>query len=366
MTENKLIAAVIMAKDEARYIHVTIESVKNEVDGIILFDTGSKDNTVSVVRDLAQGAKLSFHLLEGDFEDFAKSRNRLLKFADTLNYDFLLLLDCNDELRVTQSLKTYLKSLDPGIDAFLVQQQWFIGSETLQYFNNRLIRPNKGFLYEGVVHEYLNTNGRKTATADKDVMTIYQNRTIDDKKSCKRWENDLILLEKELARDVTNSRTQYYLAQTYDCLNMKPQATDMYSIRAENCLGFQEERFIAMMKIAELSSDYGDKIKWYFKAYLHDHRAEPLVELSKLFREKKELNLSFNMAKTACDLEYPTKRMFLVNKKCYDHDRWQEMSISAYYVGKLEEGKASCLKAIESGFNRELNENNLKFYLETA
>lgn len=59
----------------------------------------------------------------------------------------------------------------------------------------------------------------------------------------------------------TNSRTQYYLAQTYDCLNMKPQAIAMYSIRAENCLGFQEERFLAMMKIAEPTGSRGQLLR---------------------------------------------------------------------------------------------------------
>jgi len=356
------LAAVIMAKNEGKYIHVTIESVKNDVDGIVLYDTGSEDDTVSIVRNFARNANLSFHLLEGLFEDFSTSRNKLLDFANTLDYDFLLLLDCNDELKVTQPLKIYVQTLDSSIDAFLVQQQWFIGSETLHYFNVRLIRPNKGFKFEGVVHEYLNSGGNPVGKTDNNVISIYQDRTVNDDKSYKRWEKDLILLEKEFNHDGMNSRTQYYLAQTYDCLNMAHHARNMYIIRAENPTGFQEERFMSMLKIAELQPlDRREQIKWYFSAYLLDRRAEPLVALSKIFREEKDFHLSYSMSKIACDLEYPD-RVFLVNKKCYDHDRWQEMSISAFYVGKLDDGRSACLKALESGFDRELNEQNLKFY----
>jgi hypothetical protein len=142
---------------------------------------------------------------------------------------------------------------------------------------------------------------------------------------------------------------------------MKLEAKKMYQVRADNVEGFQEERFLAMMRIGRLSEEKGEKIKWFYKAYFCDKRAEPLVELSKIFRDEKDFKMSFYIAKIACSLEYPN-RIFLVNKKCYDHDRWQEISISSFYIGELEEGKAACLKCIESGYEKTLNEDNLKFY----
>jgi glycosyltransferase involved in cell wall biosynthesis len=352
-----LIGAVIMAKNEELFIQTTIESVKNEVDGIILYDTGSTDNTIAVVKDLTEKYNLRLHLLEGAFVDFATSRNSLLRFADTLDYDYLLLLDANDELVTSASLKSILTH--HTADAFLVQQKWFSASETNQYFNIRLIKPNKGFMYEGVVHEFLNTGGGNATKIEG--VCLFQDRTVDDTKSCRRWETDVVLLEKAYSKDPENSRTQYYLAQTYDCLRKFEEARRLYEIRADNTNGFQEERFIAMMRLGKLSSEH-DRIKWFFRAYFLDRRAEPLVEISKIFRKEREFRLSFHTAKTACLLEYPSNRLFLVNKQCYDHDRWQEVSISAYYAGELEEGKAACLKCIESGYDKGLNESNLKFY----
>jgi glycosyltransferase involved in cell wall biosynthesis len=367
MTNNISIAAVIMVKNEEKFIHTTINSLKGQVDGLIMYDTGSTDKTISISKKLAKQNDLNFHLLKGEFEDFASSRNRLLRFADTFDYDYLLLLDCNDELKVSQTtLKEILAVLDPGIEVFLVQQKWFIcASETLQYFSTRLIKPQKGLEYEGVVHEFMKTNDKIVSKLDSDKVHIYQNRANGDNKSNKRWENDLVLLEKEFLKNPANSRTQYYLAQTYDCLNKKLEAKKMYQIRADNVEGFQEERFLAMMRIGKLCRELGEEkseqIKWFYKAYFCDKRVEPLVELSKIFRDEKDFKMSFHIAKIACSLEYPN-RIFLVNKKNYEHDRWQEISISAYYIGEFEEGKAACLKCIDSGYEKTLNENNLKFY----
>lgn len=369
------VAALIMAKNEQDSLKVTLESIKNQVDGVVLFDTGSTDNTIDVVRDVTKKNKLKFHLLTGKFEDFSTSRNKLLEFANktanTEGYDFFLLLDANDELRIPSgnTLKDCLKSLNPSCSAFLVKQEWFVGLETSEYYNVRLIKSKQNFKFEGVVHEYLKLGDACSEKSDK--IVIYQDRTKGASTSCERWKKDVILLEKELKNNPTDGRTQYYLAQTYDCLNMKNKAKKMYTIRAKNNTGFQEERFISMMRIPKMRDcnepittiEKCEEIKWYFSAYFLLHRAEPLVELSKLYRGENALTLAYSVAKLACELEYPEHSVFLVNQKCYNHDRWHELGISAYYVGQFEEGKKACLNAIASGFNTELNVKNLQFYL---
>lgn len=365
------IAALIMVKNEETSILTTLESIRDEVDGIILFDTGSTDKTIDVVRDVAEKSSIKFHLLTGEFEDFSTSRNKLLQFAndiaDTENYDFFLLLDSNDELRINNnnSLKYCLNFLSSDYSAFLIKQQWFIGTETIEYYNIRLIRSKQSFRYKGAVHEYLEVDSNPDKFGG---FVIYQDRTKGSDMSRERWKKDMVLLEKELKNNPTDGRTQYYLAQTYDCLNMRSKAKKMYTMRAKNCAGFQEERFISMMRIPKMTdseelTDKCDAIKWYFNAYFLLRRAEPLVEISRIYRGQNELFLSYSVAKIACGLKYPDMSTFLVNKKCYSHDRWHELGISAFYVGKFKEGKKACLTAIDSGIDVELNKSNLQYYL---
>jgi len=354
-----------MVKNEEKRIETTLSSVKDIVTGIIVFDTGSEDKTVDIMKSFAKKNNLNFHLLQGYFEDFAISRNKLLEFADRHLYDYLLLLDSNDEYRCKKDLKEILDSRHE--QGFLLHQKWYIGpGNEIDYYNIRLIKPNVGFRYKGSVHEYLEVPTTAIIGKIGDVV-LYQDRVKDnDGKSQTRWENDLVLLKKDIARNPNNGRTQYYLAQTYDCLNMKKDAMFFYKQRANNKDGFFEERFNSMMKCGELCGelehDDDECVKWYLKAYNIIDRAEPLVEIVKIYRKKDKFMLAFLFAKLACDLPYPSNCVLWVNQKCYNHDRWQELGIVAYYVKEYELGEKACEKAIESGYDTELNKKNLLFY----
>lgn len=351
-----------MVKNEEKRIETTLKSVKDIVDGIIVFDTGSEDKTIDIMKGFAKKHNLHFHLLQGRFEDFATSRNKLLEFADKHLYDYLLLLDSNDEYRSDKNLKEILDGrLEQG---FLLHQQWYIGpGDELDYYNIRLIKPNIGFRYKGSVHEYIEVPPRAIIGKLNGDVTLYQDRVKDnDGKSQTRWKKDLVLLKKDIARNPNNGRTQYYLAQTYDCLNMKKDAMFFYKQRANNKDGFFEERFNSMMKCGELERDEDERVKWYLKAYQIIERAEPLVEIVKIYRKKDKFRFAFLFAKLACDLAYPSNCVLWVNQKCYNHDRWQELGIVAYYVKEYELGKKACEKAIESGHDTDLNKKNLLFY----
>lgn len=355
------IAAVLMVKNEERRIETTLDSVKDVVDGVIVFDTGSEDKTIDVMKRFTKRNNLRFHSIHGEFEDFETSRNRLLDFADKHLYDYLLLLDSNDEYKSTKNLKEVLDGrLEHG---FLLHQQWYIGpGDVIDYYNIRLIKPNIGFRYKGSVHEYIEVPQKVMIGKLNDVI-LYQDRVKDnDGKSQTRWRKDLALLKKDIARNPNNGRTQYYIAQTYDCLNMKKNAIFFYKQRANNKDGFFEERFISMMKCGELEHDEDDRVKWYLKAYQVIERAEPLVEIVKLYRKKDKYKLAFLFAKLACDLPYPSNCLLWVNQKCYKHDRWQELGIVAYYVKEYEIGEKACQTAIESGHDKDLNKKNLLFY----
>jgi glycosyltransferase involved in cell wall biosynthesis len=365
------IAVVLMVKNEEKRIEVSLDSVKNEVDGIILFDTGSTDNTVNVVKKYAKKNNLHLHLIEGVFEDFSTSRNKMLEYSNSFLYDYLILFDCNDELKIENASILTLKELlenekkSDNPDAFLIHQKWYIGpGYNLDYYNIKIIKPNLGFKYKGSVHEYIETP--KGANVKKlENLIIFQDRAADnDGKTFARWEKDLVLLQKDLKKNPNDGRTQYYLAQTLDGLGRKEEAFEFYKLRANNASGFYEERFLSMMNCGNIVSDQFEKITWYLKAFEINNRAEPLVEIAKIYRIQNQFYLSYIFAKPACDLTYPSECLLQVNKRCYSHDRWHELSIVCYYLQKYKEGKEACQKALDSGFDEKLNKNNMDFYLK--
>ena len=115
------IAAVIMVKNESLRLMVTLDSLVGLVDSIVVYDTGSTDNTLEILRKFSEDTGIMLRLLEGHFVDFSTSRNTMLDFADTFDdIDYLMFLDCNDELRDVDGLirKTIESEKDTSVFLF--------------------------------------------------------------------------------------------------------------------------------------------------------------------------------------------------------------------------------------------------------
>jgi hypothetical protein len=65
----------------------------------------------------------------------------------------------------------------------------------------------------------------------------------------------------------------------------------------------------------------------------------------------------------ACALQLPEQTLLWAYDKTYNHDRWQELAISAYYVQQFVEGEEACKRALQSQYDKELNAKNLEFYI---
>jgi len=50
MIKNPHIAILMMVKNETKRLHVTLNSIKDFADSIVLFDTGSTDNTLDIAK----------------------------------------------------------------------------------------------------------------------------------------------------------------------------------------------------------------------------------------------------------------------------------------------------------------------------
>jgi glycosyltransferase involved in cell wall biosynthesis len=272
------IAVLMMLKNESKRLHISLNSIKDVVDSLVIYDTGSTDNTIEICKNFCEKHKIPFRLKEGIFVNFCESRNVSLDFADTFDdIDYLLLMDCNDELRGGEYLQNVAtENLKKDASAFLVTQEWFSGAID-SYFNVRLIKTRKGWRYIGVVHEYIaiidkDTKEDKSIEPVKitDKIRLYQDRTQDDDKSGKRFKRDKELLTTQYIKDPTEPRTVFYLAQTYSCLNDNENAYYYYKVRT-TLVGFYEERFESCLKCGEfgekINLDWYECFNWYMKAF---------------------------------------------------------------------------------------------------
>ncbi len=359
------LALAMMVKNESKRIAVTLKSALAHVDSVVILDTGSDDDTLTIIEGLCDEAGKPLHVARTKFVDFEATRNELLDFAD--DKADLLLLDCNDELRGGAQLRTFVEEHAASPEsAFYLQQEWWSGKR-LNYFNIRLLRTGAGWRYRGVVHEFLERPQSAEAASIKvpDVV-LYQDRTLDDDKSSKRHHRDIKLLLRAYKKDPKNPRTVFYLAQSYECVGDHAAAYKYFAARVD-LEGFGEERFAAMLRcgtLAEkLNKPWDTAFMWFWKAWQHSHRAEPVIKLAEHYI-KKDWESAYAFITLACRLDFPQGTLLFVDNNAYEYQRWHLLGWIAYYVGEYADGLRGCKKALQSRPKSELDRKNIKFHEE--
>lgn len=398
------IALLMMLKNEEKRLPITLASVLSYIDLIIVYDTGSTDSTIDILTFFSRRHNIPMFLKKGVFEDFSTSRNVSLTYADEVcdrdPFDYILLFDCNDELKNGDSLRRFALQhrdddlSDPLNTAWLMKQTWYAGCDS-SYFNVRLIRPRQQWFFKGVVHEFIEKlNAQCYVTNQVPDCVLYQDRTLDDDKSGKRFFRDKVLLLEEYRKTPSDPRTVFYLAQTYSCLDMLQEAYFFYEIRTR-MTGFQEETFHSYLRMGMIVGKLFPQrnnlpaveikdmtvpinISWdtaaacFLNAFEVCQRVEPLIYLIEHYRHKEEYLMAYTFAKLAISLP-ATECILFVESDMYEYSRWHLMGIVAFYAYKklnssdeniLLDGWRSCIEAIKAR-NYDIDIQNIKFYEES-
>ncbi len=404
LSNSPVLGAAIMVKNEELRILVTLESIK-DFDVIVISDTGSVDKTKEIIEKFCNDNKIKLYMKDDYVSPFPlfhydHARNYLLDYADD-KADFLLLLDCNDELKNYEYLRTFVNSYKGVEEAFHICQEWWNGIAIDKYYNLRFLRTKKNWRYKDWVHEYLtcpkadkqNTDSEEWNKLKKEgknpdplpvnqplvgrlsdaQLSIYQDRTKDDDKSLHRFPRDRDILFQQHQSDPNNSRCLFYLAQTYSCLGDNENAYKFYKKRLEYD-GFYEEKYHALYRCGEstkaLNHPWEESFLWYMKAYefsaksFNRPRAEPLFRISEHYRDSDEWQLSFLYLRRCCELPYPQDAVLFADRRIYDYKRWHLMGIICFYCKESSEiGKIACIEAIKME-NQQIDKDNLKFYVD--
>jgi glycosyltransferase involved in cell wall biosynthesis len=382
--DKSLMALVMMVKNEERRIRVSFDSVKDYTDTFVILDTGSTDSTIEICREYCKEHNITLHLKEEPFVNFCVSRNVLLDFTDEVlkKQRYLLQLDCNDELRNHTELMEFVTNYKGNATGFYLKQQWWTGNNMDSYFNIRLCKSHAKWRYKGVVHEYIIQEGLtpKELRAGKGTerlehIVLFQDRTVDDDKSFRRFKRDKDMLFSEYLKNPNDPRTLFYLAQTCGCLGNVQDAYKFYLLRIkEDDDGFMEEIYQSYFRLGELSQYLGhpweESVNWFLKAYSHSQRAEPLIKLGEHYLKKNHFGenkadymMAYTFASMACKLIFPLNQILFIDRRCYFYKRYHLLGVVAYQVQQYKEGKEACIKALMAE-NDEVDMNNLVKYMK--
>ncbi len=149
--DQPLLSLCMIARDEERWLPMSLGSARPWVDELVVVDTGSQDGSVEIARQM--GAQVFNHPWQNDF---ALARNQSMSHA---RGRWLLFMDADEELdqakapalrqclissQLGQADRVYIEILHLALD----------GGHSLQVIP-RLIRASAGISFVGKIHERL-------------------------------------------------------------------------------------------------------------------------------------------------------------------------------------------------------------------
>lgn len=324
----------MIVKNEGDRIERAFNSVLPYVKSVVVYDTGSTDDTIEIIAEMCRTFDISYLIESGEFRDFGYARNKAWQMAKNQNgkhllpwCQFALMMDADMELVVDAGYNFEdLDARSPGYD--LMQK-----GGSVSYANRRLVnlQVEKEEIYVGVTHEYIDV--ASGGMISKARFTDYA----DGSNRKDKYIRDAQLLEAALKDDPDNGRYLYYLGQTYKDWGstdktVLPYAADAFDKRIK-LGGWDEETHAAMTGLAEVQKmrkNDAQFVKGMIEAYnFRPQRAEPLHAVAQYYREKGQNHASLLFSKAGLKTPRPNDLLF-VDDFVYEHGLRFEYSIAGY------------------------------------
>lgn len=354
--KKKTICVNMIIKDESKVITRCLGTVKPLIDYWVIVDTGSTDNTKEIVKEFMKDIPGELH--ETPWKNFEFNRNDALDKAKG-KADYLLIIDADETLFIPEGFE-----LPPLDKDFYYLTTKFGGTE---YGRVQLIKNDLNWRWVGVLHEYLNSTEAKTSGTIEGLRNVV---FTDGARSndAQKFQKDAALLEVALAEDPTNTRHQFYLAQSYRDAGNHQKALENYRKRSEMG-GFDQEVFWSKLRAAQMEAVLNlpseTVLKSFYDAFHYrNSRAETLYYLANYYREKGDYAQGYLIASVGTTIPLSTDVLF-VEKWVYEWGLPLEQSICAYWTGQYEECQKISLKMLQNPdlpqYVRETVERNMGF-----
>lgn len=299
MKIEKTICLNMIVKNERDVIQRCLLSVKALLDYWVIVDTGSSDDTKSLILNTLKDVPGEFY--ERPWISFEENRNQALELARG-KADYILFMDADETLTISPEFKK--SQLEEDFYLFRLIER----SHT-DFYRVSLIRDLPCWFWRGLYHEAIDStetmSGRKLETIVKYGCTKDGNQSKNPRKFLQEAE----WIEEALAKDPMNSRYVFYLAQSYGNAKMYEKSLTLYEQRVS--MGKDAEEvfwsYYCMGMIQQhLKYDAKEWIGSYTKAYsLDPKRLEPLLQMARYFQDHEQPLLGYMIAKMGLPVHKP-------------------------------------------------------------
>lgn len=353
-TESRPIVCLNMiVRNESHVIKRCLESVKDFIDCWVICDTGSTDDTISVIYDTMHG--VPGECIERPWVSFGENRTQALNYAtDVFEFDYLLFIDADETL----TFSVHPRSIPLTEDAYFFRAQY--GS--MEYARACLVSIKHHWKWVGVLHEYLHSDTAKiTSTLEGVVLNIYPEgaRSKDPQKFLK----DIETLKNGIATEPDNTRYKFYLAQSYRDAGLVREAYEAYKHRA-SLGGWDQEVWYSKYMAAKLSINLNEPFEVSLLLHLEaiefrTSRNEAYISLCRLFASKK-MWLSAKAYAHLAVLNGKSADTLFVDIEAYLWQPFDELALANYYLGFKTDAEHNWVQALDRCDNQAAKDRILK------
>ena len=251
---GRSLSLVIMCKNEAHRIQNALKSAMGIVEEVVIYDTGSTDDTLEKIFEICPDAKV----YQGMFRNFVDSYNDALAHVRTSH---VLMLAADEAIANPETAKAIREYFDAGGNRLdmIVKDFDGRGRYLSEMVRNRLFPAKKR--YAGpYTHEYIPTEPGERVDCMPAHLYIYHcpNKTKEQERN--RMEQDIVALKQYIEdnRKTFNSdliRANFYLHKSYTVLGQYEQAKP-YADIVRAFLSGQNHMFVNQIDFDETHTAY--------------------------------------------------------------------------------------------------------------
>ena len=222
---RRTLSVCMIVRDEARLLPGCLDSISAVTDQLVIVDTGSVDDTVSVARSF--GAQV--HHFKW-INDFAAARNESLRHATG---DWIFWLDADERLTPAsvEPLKRLLKPPQrPTIYQVRIRNLQLDGPVYSLTISHRLFSRHPRLRFSGRIHEQIHPSLKAAGGVEKHskIVLEHQGYALEEDQMRAKLERNRTLLEAMVEEEPDSAYAHYTLGQNYALLGTHEQALQVY------------------------------------------------------------------------------------------------------------------------------------------
>lgn len=367
---NKTIALCLITRDSADTLADAIGSAKELVDEIVVLDTGSSDDTLTLAKSL--GAVV---YTKEWTNDFSAARNRALEFVTS---DWILVLDSDEVMSDTDFNKITDAVNSDAFDGYKILQRNYTNNRNLKDWRKcsgeygeiegewegylpsyivRLFRNDPAIRFRGKVHELVEESiidsGGRIGSLDVSIHHLGYSREEGDGNRSDYLE---LNIEKTIEQpDDLNAHyelgLQYFHGGNYaDAKKSFEKAVELQENTTETNPNFTPDSSYNMLGVTLERLGEGNEAREVYETALKSYpgSTQLLTNLGIWFEERNKFQKSMDSYKRALDLEPENSAVREHLTRLEKKKGKREVSLSLCMIVKNEaETLPICLKSVE-------------------